>query len=64
MQQQSEITLSSCSTQMATVHPKGRMLQYGTRVEVQVEDQIIVKDEIFSRGISFLKDKIFSRGIS
>ena len=52
--QQSEITLSSCSTQMAVVHPKGRMLRYGDRVEIQVEDQISVKNaKIFPRGISF-----------
>ena len=50
--QQSNISVSSCSTQMAIVHPKGRLLQYGARVEVQVEDCISVKNaEIFPRGI-------------
>jgi len=54
LQQQSNITLSSCSTQMAIVHPKGRLLRYGDRVEIQVEDQISVKNaKIFPRGISF-----------
>ena len=54
LQKQSSFSLSSCSTQMAMVHPKGRMLQYGSRVEVQVEDNISVKNaKIFPRGISF-----------
>ena len=54
LQKQSSLSLSSCSSQMATVHPKGRMLQYGTRVEVQVEDDVSVKNaKIFPRGISF-----------
>jgi len=52
--QQSNISVSSCSSQMAIVHPKGRLLQYGARVEVQVEDVISVKNaKIFPRGISF-----------
>jgi len=51
---QSNISVSSCSSQMAVVHPKGRLLQYGERVEVQVEDMISVKNaKIFPRGISF-----------
>merc|ERR1719186_1635024 len=38
---------------MAMVHPKGRMLQYGPRVEVQSEDFTSVKNaKIFPRGIS------------
>ena len=54
LQKQPSLSLSSCSTQMAMVHPKGRMLQYGSRVEVQVEDNISVKNaKIFPRGISF-----------
>jgi len=54
LQKQSSISLSSCSTQMAIVHPKGRILQYGIRVEAQVEDTISVKNaKIFPRGISF-----------
>merc|ERR1719219_2075705 len=39
----STITLSSCSTQMALVHPSGRLLQYGPRVEIQTEDKISIK---------------------
>jgi len=50
----SNISLSACTTQMAMVHPKGRMLQYGPRVEVQSEDFTSVKNaKIFPRGISF-----------
>jgi len=50
----SSISLSSCTTQMAVVHPKGRMLQYGPRVEVQCEDDVSVKNaKIYPRGISF-----------
>ena len=51
---ESSISLSSCTTQMALVHPKGRMLQYGPRVEVQCEDNISVKNaKIYPRGVSF-----------
>jgi len=50
----SSMALSSCTTQMAITHPKGRMLQYGPRVEVQCEDNISVKNaKIYPRGISF-----------
>ena len=50
----SSISLSSCTTQMALVHSKGRMLQYGPRVEVQCEDNVSVKNaKIYPRGISF-----------
>ena len=50
----STISLSACTTQMALVHPKGRVLQYGPRVEVQAEDNISVKNaKIYPRGISF-----------
>jgi len=50
----SNICVSSCSTQVAIEHPKGRMLQYGSRLEIQCEDMISVKNaKIFHRGISF-----------
>jgi len=50
----STISLSACTTQMAMVHPKGRVLQYGPRVEIQAEDNISVKNaKIYPRGISF-----------
>ena len=50
----SSMALSSCTTQMAITHPKGRMLQYGPRVEVQCEDNVSVKNaKIYPRGISF-----------
>ena len=38
--QESKIALSSCATQMALTHPKGRLLQYGSRIEIQAEDQV------------------------
>merc|ERR1719318_405431 len=51
---ESSISLSSCTTQMALVHSKGRMLQYGPRVEVQCEDNISMKNaKIYPRGVSF-----------
>ena len=47
-------SLSACTTQMALVHPKGRVLQYGPRGEVQSDDITSVKNaKIFPRGISF-----------
>eukprot|EP00092_Neocalanus_flemingeri_P018874 GFUD01020439.1.p1 GENE.GFUD01020439.1~~GFUD01020439.1.p1 ORF type:complete len:402 (-),score=104.32 GFUD01020439.1:270-1475(-) len=50
----SSMSLSACTTQMALVHPKGRILQYGNRVEVQTEDEVSVKNaKIYPRGISF-----------
>ena len=51
---ESSICLSSCTTQVAIEHPKGRMLQYGTRLEIQCEDVVSVKNaKVFPRGISF-----------
>merc|ERR1712183_1024387 len=51
---ESSISLSTCTTQMALVHPMGRMLQYGPRVEVQTEDDINIKNaKIYPRGVSF-----------
>ena len=50
----STIALSSCSTQMALVHPRGRVLQYGPRVEIQIEDRISIKNaKIHPKGASF-----------
>jgi len=52
--QESTICLSSCTTQVAIEHPKGRMLQYGNRLEIQCEDRVSVKNaKVFPRGISF-----------
>ena len=52
--QESNICLSSCTTQVAIEHPKGRMLQYGNRLEIQCEDRVSVKNaKVFPRGISF-----------
>jgi len=51
---ESSISLSTCTTQLALVHPMGRMLQYGPRVEVQTEDDVNVKNaKIYPRGVSF-----------
>ena len=50
----STISLSACSTQMALVHPRGRVLQYGPRVEIQIEDTISIKNaKIHPKGASF-----------
>ena len=53
-QQDSSLALSSCSTQLALVHPRGRLLQYGPRIEVQIDDSISVKNaKIHPKGVSF-----------
>jgi len=50
----SSLVMSPCLTQMALIHPKGRVLQYGDRVEVQSEDFVSVKNaKIYPRGVSF-----------
>ena len=52
--QGSNMALSSCATQMALIHPKGRLLQYGSRIEIQAEDQVSVKNaKMYPKGISF-----------
>ena len=52
--QDSSLALSSCSTQLALVHPRGRLLQYGPRIEVQIDDNISVKNaKIHPKGVSF-----------
>jgi hypothetical protein len=33
--QNTKIAVSGCGTQMALVHPQGRVLQYNARIEVQ-----------------------------
>merc|ERR1719370_75937 len=51
---ESNICVSSCTTQVAIEHLKGGMLQYGTRLEIQCEDVVSVKNaKVFPRGISF-----------
>ena len=48
------ITLSDSTKQAAVIHPKGRVLVYEPRVEVQTEDDLNVKNaKIYPRGISF-----------
>ena len=50
--QGSGITLTE--DQLAVVHPTARLLQYGPRIELQVEDVVSVKNaKVFPRGISF-----------
>jgi len=52
--QESSIAISSCGRQIAFVHPAGRLLQYGPRIELQVEDPMSVKNaKIWPKGISF-----------
>jgi len=52
--QESSIAISSCGRQMAFVHPAGRLLQYGPRIELQVEDSMSVKNaKIWPKGTSF-----------
>lgn len=48
------ITLSDSTKQAAVIHPKGRVLVYEPRVEIQTEDDLNVKNaKIYPRGISF-----------
>lgn len=50
----SSITLSDTTKHAAVIHPKGRVLIYEPRVEVQTEDDLNVKNaKIYPRGISF-----------
>jgi len=52
--QDSSMALSSCTKHLAVMHPKGRVLVYKPRVEVQTEDKVSVKNaKIYPRGISF-----------
>lgn len=52
--QQTTLALSGCGTQVALVHPKGCVLQYGSRIEVQCKDEISVKNaKMYPRGVSF-----------
>jgi len=52
--QDSCMALSSCTKHLAVMHPKGRVLVYKPRVEVQTEDKVSVKNaKIYPRGISF-----------
>jgi len=46
--------LTGCGTQMAMVHPQGRVLQYNSRIEVQVENYPSIKNaKMWPKGISF-----------
>ena len=46
--------LSGCATQMAMVHPQGRVLQYNSRIEVQTENYPSIKNaKMWPRGVSF-----------
>jgi len=46
--------LSGCATQMAMVHPQGRVLQYNSRIEVQVESYPSIKNaKMWPKGVSF-----------
>ena len=48
------ITLAASTKHAAIIHPKGRVLVYEPRVEVQTEDDLNVKNaKVYPRGISF-----------
>jgi hypothetical protein len=48
------LALAADGSQLAVEHPTGRLLQYGPRIEVQVEDAISVKNaKVYPRGTSF-----------
>jgi len=48
------LALTGCGTQMAMVHPNGRVLQYNNRIEVQVENYPSIKNaKMWPKGISF-----------
>jgi len=50
----SSLSVSACGLQMAMVHPRGRALQYGSRIEVHCEDEISIKNaKLYSKGTSF-----------
>merc|ERR1719234_811426 len=52
--QETSLSLSGCGSQLAMVHPMGRLLQYGSRIEVQLEDKMSVKNaKVHPKGISF-----------
>lgn len=52
--QNSSLAVSRCFTQMTAIHPQGRVLRYGPRIEVQIEDFVSVKNsKIHPRGVSF-----------
>jgi len=51
---ETSLALSGCGSQLAMVHPVGRLLQYGSRIEVQVEDKMSVKNaKVHPKGVSF-----------
>ncbi len=48
------LALSGCATQMSLVHPQGRVLQYNSRIEIQTEDFLSIKNaKMWPRGVSF-----------
>ena len=50
----SSIAMSSCTTQIDLVHPKGRVLYYGPTIEIQTKDTVSVKNtKIHPPGVSF-----------
>ena len=51
---ESSVTLSGSGKHCAVIHPKGRVLIYEPRVEIQTEDALSVKNaKVYPRGISF-----------
>ena len=51
------LTLSGCATQMAMVHPQGRVFQYSSRIEIQAKDALNSSSDknakMWPKGISF-----------
>jgi Na+/proline symporter len=49
------LSVSADGHQMALVHPKGRVLQYGSRIEIQCQDDISTKNaKMYPKGIVFM----------
>ena len=52
--QNTYIAVSPCFTQMTAIHPMGRVLRYGPRAEVSLEDPVSVKNaKVHPGGVSF-----------
>jgi hypothetical protein len=48
------LALSGCATQMAMIHPQGRVLQYNQRIEVHSKNYHMEKNaKVWPKGISF-----------
>ena len=50
---QSAVTLSESGKHASIIHPKGRVLVYEPRVEIQTEDDTVKNAKVYPRGVSF-----------